>query len=112
MRYEAEIARAIQRVVIEQLMTLANSADMPQVRAIASQKLKQRQARLLAAPATSGGASAHSSLLAADIARFLDRPLAPATRGDIPTPPPGAPIGDPGMDWLGRMEPLCSWDRN
>jgi hypothetical protein len=110
--YEAEIARGIQRVAIEQLMTLANSADMPQVRAIASLKLKQRQARLLAVPATNGGASAHSSLLAADIARFLDRPLAPATRGDIPSPPPGAPIGDPGMDWLGRMEPRCSGDRN
>jgi hypothetical protein len=112
--YEAEIARAIQRVAIEHLMTLANAADMPQVRAIASQKLQQRHGRLLAQPAPVNGssASAHAALLAADIKRFLDRPLAPATRIDLPVPPPGAPIGDPGMDWLGRMEPLCSWDRN
>ena len=38
------------------------------------------------------------------------RPFAPAVRADVPTPPPGAPIGDPGLDWLNRMEPLCSWN--
>jgi hypothetical protein len=103
--YEAEIARAVQRVVIEQLMNLANNADMPQVRAIAAHKLKQRQDRLTVSP------TAHAALLAADIKRFLDRPLAPATRLDIPGPPPGAPIGDPGMDWLARLAPYCEWDR-
>ncbi len=107
--YEAEIARAVQRVVVDHLMTLANSADMPQVRAIASQKLRQRQQRLTSTPAT-GAAGAHATLLASDIKRFLDRPFAPAVRADIPTPPPGAPIGDPGLDWLNRMEPLCSWN--
>jgi hypothetical protein len=107
--YEAEIARAVQRVAIEQLMTLAANADMPQVRAVAAQKLKQRQDRLGAAPGTNSGASAHASLLAADIKRFLDRPLAPATRLEIPIAPPGAPIGDPGMDWLDRLLPICGW---
>ena len=106
--YEAEIARAVQRVVVEHLMTLAAGAEMPQVRAIATHKLQQRQQRLSGAAAS---ASAHASLLAADIKRFLDRPFAPATRADLPTAPPGAPIGDPGMDWLGRMEPLCGWDQ-
>jgi hypothetical protein len=101
--YENEIARAVQRVVVEQMMTLAGGAEMPQVRAIAAQKLLQRQLRLSKAAAT-GVASAHASLLASDIKRFLDRPFAPATRAEIPTAPPGAPIGDPGMDWLG-----CSW---
>jgi hypothetical protein len=109
--YEAEIARAIQRVVVERLMTLASSADMPQVRAIATQKLRQRQQRLSAVPATNGGSAAHASLLAADIKRFLDRPFAPATRAETPGAPPGAPIGDPGMDWLRAIEPLCAWDR-
>ena len=108
--YEAEIARAVQRVVVEKLMTLAATADMPQVRAIATQKLQQRAQRLSATPLTNAGASAHASLLASDIKRFLDRPFAPATRTEIPTAPPGAPIGDPGMDWLGRLAPLCSWD--
>ena len=106
--YEAEIARAVQRVVVEHLMTLAAGAEMPQVRAIATHKLQQRQQRLSGA---AGAASAHASLLAADIKRFLDRPFAPATRADLPTAPPGAPIGDPGMDWLGRMEPLCGWEQ-
>jgi hypothetical protein len=38
--YEAEIARAVQRVVVENLMTLAANASMPQVRAIARYKLR------------------------------------------------------------------------
>jgi len=109
--YESEIARAVQRVVVEHLMTLANNADMPQVRAIASQKLQQRQQRLSSVPMTSAGASAHAALLASDIKRFLDRPFAPMTRTEIPSAPPGAPIGEPGLDWLRRGEPVCEWDR-
>jgi hypothetical protein len=108
--YEAEIARAVQRVVIERLMTLASTADMPQVRAIASQKLQQRAQRLTTTAQTAGGGSAHAALLASDIKRFLDRPFAPATRAEIPTAPPGAPIGDPGMDWLGRFAGYCDWE--
>jgi hypothetical protein len=108
--YEAEIARAVQRVVVERLMTLASTADMPQVRAIASQKLQQRAQRLTTVAQTNAGASAHAALLASDIKRFLDRPFAPATRTDIPTAPPGAPIGDPGMNWLGRLAPYCGWE--
>ena len=48
-------------------------------------------------------------MLASDIKRFLDRPYTPANRIDAPTAPPGAPIGDPGMDWLGRLAPYCGW---
>jgi hypothetical protein len=108
--YEAEIARAVQRVAVENLMTLASNASMPQVRAIASHAL-QRQMTALKAPQTRAAAAAHTALLAADIKRFLERPAPPAARAEIPTAPPGAPIGDPGMDWLGRMEPPCSiWE--
>jgi hypothetical protein len=53
--------------------------------------------------------AAHASLLAADIKRFLDRPAPPATRLEIPEAPPGAPIGEPAMDWLRRLEPPCSY---
>jgi hypothetical protein len=107
--YESEIVRAVQRVVVEHLMTLASTADMPQVRAIASLKLQQRATRLTNETNTGSGSAAHAQLLAADIKRFLDRPTAPATRLDIPSAPPGAPIGEPAMDWLRRVE--CLWDK-
>jgi hypothetical protein len=104
--YEAEIQRAVQRVVVDHLMRLASTADMSQVRAIASAKLRARAAVL---PSTgSTPAAAHGSLLAADIKRFLDRPAPPAAATPIPTAPPGAPIGEPAMDWLQRLEPACS----
>jgi hypothetical protein len=101
--YEAEIARAVQRVVVEHLTTLAGNSDMSQVRAIASMKLQQRMQAFAAAPE-----GAHERLLAADIKRFLERPAPPATRSEMPSVPPGAPIGEPAMDWLSRVEPWCS----
>ena len=52
--------------------------------------------------------AAHASLLAADIKRFLDRPSTPATRTELPEAPPGAPIGQPAMEFLRRFEPACS----
>ena len=55
------------------------------------------------------GGTAHVTLLAADIKRFLERPAMPATRMATETAPPGAPIGDPAMQFLRRMEPPCSW---
>ena len=109
--YEAEIVRAVQRVVVEHLMTLASTADMPQVRAIASLKLQQRANRLTNGTRTDPGSTAHAQLLAVDIKRFLDRPMAPATRLDIPSAPPGAPIGEPAMEWLRRFEVECWWNR-
>ena len=104
--YQAEIQRAVQRVVIDHLMRLASTADMSQVRAIASAKLRARAAALPAAGTTP--AAAHRALLAADIKRFLDRPTAPVAATPLPTAPPGAPIGEPAMDWLRRLEPACS----
>jgi hypothetical protein len=38
--------------------------------------------------------------LAADIKRFLDRPADTQRAMPAPDAPPGAPIGDSGMDWL------------
>ena len=107
--YEAEIARAVQRVVVERLTMLADSSEMSQVRALATETLRQQMQAM--SNGQNGPAGAHESLLAADIKRFLDRPAPAATRPEIPTAPPGAPIGDPGMDWLNRLQPLCSWDR-
>jgi len=71
--YEAEISRAVERVVIEQLITLAASADMPQVRAVATFKLgKQADLMSGALPGIQDGAeAAHMALLARDIKRYM-----------------------------------------
>jgi hypothetical protein len=43
----------------------------------------------------------HVALLTRDVRRFLERPAAPYGAPPVPTAPPGAPIGEPAMDWLG-----------
>ena len=107
--YEAEIARTTQRVLVEELMTLAGGAPMPQVRAIATQALKARMSAASGgAGALTGASAAHAGLVAADIRRFLDRPAVPAVRAEMPEAPPGAPIGQPAMEFLRRYEPSCS----
>jgi hypothetical protein len=103
--YEAAIRRAEERVLVDRVIGLATASSNSQVRAIASWKLSK-----LAARATPGNDAdvANRTLLAADIKRFLERPA--ETMRVIPAPdaPPGAPIGDPGMDWLAR--PRCEWE--
>ena len=60
--------------------------------------------------ATDEADQAQQMLLAADIKRFLERPAADAQKLIPPSPaPPGAPIGDPGQDWLFRVPP-CDWN--
>jgi hypothetical protein len=110
--YEAEILRAVNRVVVEQVITLAASADMPQVRAIAAFKLAKKQAELSgdATRSMDSAEAAHLALLARDIKRFMDDPDA-FKQPTPPVVPPGAPIGEPGWDWLGLFEPPCTrWD--
>ena len=116
--YEAEVKRAIERVVVDELMDLAGSAPMAQVRAIATFKLQRRGLELgkIAAAALANGGDgnesdvAQANLIAADINRFLTRPANPvATRFPAPTAPPGAPIGEPAMEWFRWLEPDCTW---
>jgi hypothetical protein len=110
--YEAEIARAVQHVIVDNVMTLAERAPMPQVRAVATLKLRQRM-RDWSAPAAAGANEsrvAMNAYLADEIKRFLERPSTPAARQAIPDAPPGAPIGDPAMDWIRRHAPVCSMD--
>jgi hypothetical protein len=114
--YQAEISRAVQRVVIDRLMDLAATAAMPQVRAIATYRLSRRAAELARGSAPSVTASreaeaqlAHAALLARDIERFLSRPGPIYAQAGTPQSPPGAPIGEPAMDWLRAIEPPCSW---
>jgi hypothetical protein len=107
--YEAEIARVVQRVVVDGLVGLASDAAMPQVRALATLALRnQKDALTVAANDASNGATAHAVLLASDIERFLERPAEPYTAQPVPVTPPGAPIGDLPMHWLDLVEPPCS----
>ena len=116
--YEAEVKRAVQRVVIDGLMNLASNAGMAQVRAVATMKLR-RQGEMAVGwthEATEAD-GAHFALLAQDIERFMNRPAEPFEQIAPANAPPGAPIGNPGMDWLGTsinwlgpVSPVCSWE--
>ncbi|HUF29357.1 MAG TPA: zinc-dependent metalloprotease [Gemmatimonadaceae bacterium] len=105
--YEAEVRRAVQRVLVEQMIALADGAPMPQVRAIAADRLTSRMVALRR-PGATGDERAHRALLASDIQRFLERPATTADAPQLPEAPPGAPIGDPSLDWLMRLEPPCT----
>jgi hypothetical protein len=100
--YEAEVRRAEEQTLVDRLTWLASAAQMPQVRAVASQRLAKLADRLRAESARSEADQAHHTLLAADIKRFLERPAETARLMPTPDAPPGAPIGDSGMDWLAR----------
>jgi hypothetical protein len=105
--YEAEVRRTEERVLVDRVMWLATGAPNSQVRAIATLKLSKLAARLRSEANTTEAEQAQHTLLAADIKRFLDRPAETIRIMPAPDSPPGAPIGDPGMDWLAR--PSCGW---
>ena len=110
--YEGEISRAVQHVIVQRLITLADRAPMPQVRAIAALKLRQRMNAWSAQPVPAADARAISQIamkgyLADEIKRFLERPSSPAPRPVIPDAPPGAPIGEPPMEWFRGSRVAC-----
>ena len=96
--YEAEIGRAVQRVVVDRLMGLAVSAGMGQVRAVATAKLGQLASRPLPAAVRTPDNQAARALFAADIRRFQARPYDPPKTPAAPNAPPGSPIGLPDDD--------------
>ena len=108
--YQAEIKRGMERAVVSQLMELAEGAPNTQVRAITTQALKnlQRRASMPGVAMTADGA--HRQLLEDDIKRFMDRPYTELRPNAIPAAPPGAPIGDTGMDYLLGFD-SCGWRR-
>ena len=101
--YQAEVNRTVQRVLVDRLMMLAADAPMPQVRAQTVQALERLDGRIKEGAGNADEATfAHYALLCKDIRRFLDRPYEASTTPPAPAPPPGSPIGDPGMDWTER----------
>jgi hypothetical protein len=108
--YEAEIKRAMERVLVNRLMLLAENASLAQVRALASESLRGiARARVGVTPTTAIDTRAHRTQLADDIKRFLERPLDLARPAAAPAPPPGAPIGDTGLDYLLGLD-TCWWN--
>jgi hypothetical protein len=98
--YAQEIRRATSRALVERLIWLAGGAPMPQVRAIASRALTDMQhSDFNSASIAPGDTTAHQ-LMAADIKRFLERPMEPIRTPATFDAPPGAPIGDMPLDWL------------
>ncbi|MBI2616117.1 MAG: zinc-dependent metalloprotease [Gemmatimonadetes bacterium] len=112
--YEAEIARAVQRVAVDRLMNLAATAPMPQVRAVATERLARKMNQLTGASPTTDADRAHVLLLSQDIKRFLDRPYAAYAPVPAVEPVRGDPIGDPGMEFFRRydFERRCDWMDN
>jgi Met-zincin/Domain of unknown function (DUF5117) len=100
--YESEVRRAEERVLVDRVEWLATGSHNPQVRAVATLKLTKLANRLRTETATAEAEQAAHMLLAADIKRFLERPAEVEHVMPAPDSPPGAPIGDPGEDWLAR----------
>ncbi|MFN2598441.1 MAG: zinc-dependent metalloprotease [Pyrinomonadaceae bacterium] len=92
---QATVARAVQSLVVTRLMDLAaNDAASPQVRADASQALREIQEAVKARTDLPSPAEvAHRRATADDIERFLTRPDAPRKHTQPPPAPPGDPIG-------------------
>ena len=107
--YEAGVRRAEERVLVDRIIWLATGATNSEVRAIASLKLSELAGRMEGARSPDASDAAQHKMLADDIRRFLERPV--EVEHPIPTAsaPPGAPIGEPGWDWLVPV-PRCTWD--
>ena len=101
--YEDEVREAEEQVLVDRLMGLAGSAPNTIVRGLATATLRELETRVRHGVVPRSRAS-----LAADIDRFLTRPADPARQMAPAIPPPGAPIGDAGMDWL-LLPPRCDW---
>jgi hypothetical protein len=94
--YQTAIARAVQNLTVTRLMDLAaNDTAAQQVRAIATQALRDLQDRLKATAQPNEPDEAHRRATLDDIERFLTRPDAPRKRTTPLQAPPGDPIGMP-----------------
>ncbi|MDC0160620.1 zinc-dependent metalloprotease [Gemmatimonadales bacterium] len=98
--YERAVQEVVQGVVVDRIRFLAANASMPQVRAIATAALRELNANLAAIV----NRNPNAGMIAMEIQRFMDRPASVVEVAAAPNAPPGAPIGQPAMNWLGSME--------
>lgn len=101
--YAMEINRTIRSLYVGHLMRLSDDADMPQVRAHATLELARIRDRL-GSPAGNDAAGAMSFYLAAEIGRFLERPMEGGGVAGAPSMPAGSPIGMSAARWLEPFE--------
>lgn len=105
--YEAEVNRAVETAFVARLMALAGRAPMPQVRAVAALELEDLASWMTQGMARASAADrAHYRMLAGEIERFGRRSYEPSALPEAPGMPPGAPIGEAPLDWLGAS----GWD--
>lgn len=91
--YDAAVQQLVQRAYVDHVLQLAESAEMPLVRAEARHALVSMLGTVLR-PGVSGRGSAASEQLAADIRSWMAGTYKPAERRVKITVPPGSPIGD------------------
>ncbi len=88
------VARVVQSLTVNDLMDLAANADaQPQVRAVATDALRNLQATLKRTIST-GDTAAHNRAVIDNIEKFLSRPDAPRKQTQPLMNPPGDPIGN------------------
>jgi hypothetical protein len=91
----AEIARVVQRVTADRLVSLASSNDTPYPVKVRAEAELRDLTRKLAVPVADRADAAHHKLLARDLTRYLERrEWQPQQLVKAPEPPPGMPIGD------------------
>ena len=91
--YDASLQQLVQRSYVDHVMQLAESAEMPLVRAEARYALVGLLNTKLRA-GVGGRSSAANEQLAADIRSWIAGTYKPAERRVKLTVPPGSPIGD------------------
>jgi hypothetical protein len=91
----AALQRAVQRVVVDELIRLASEGDATtESRAGAEWGMRRIQRLALSQRQASTEVQAHRALVAGDIDRFLGRRDAATPRVTAPPAPPGTPIGE------------------